>query len=109
MPCEREHSGKHPLGKLGLRAVLVDHVGALAGEQASGARAGDVLVAISFTPYTPATVELATAHAARNLPVVAITDIGRSRPSPMSRRSGWRWSKPTWAASARSPPLSASP
>jgi len=64
----------YALGKLGIRSVLVDHVGALAGEQAAGARPGDALVAISFTPYTPATVELAVAHAARGLPVVAITD-----------------------------------
>lgn len=64
----------YALGKLGIRSVLVDHVGALAGEQVAGARPGDALIAVSFTPYTPATVELATAHAARGLPVVAITD-----------------------------------
>jgi DNA-binding MurR/RpiR family transcriptional regulator len=64
----------YALGKLGLRCVLVDHVGALAGEQVAGARPGDALIAISFTPYTPATIELANACAGRGLPVVAITD-----------------------------------
>ena len=64
----------YALGKLGLRSILVDHVGALAAEQLAGARAGDALVAISFTPYTPATIELAAAYAARGLPVVAVTD-----------------------------------
>jgi DNA-binding MurR/RpiR family transcriptional regulator len=64
----------YALGKLGMRAVLVDHVAALAAEQLAGARAGDALVAVSFTPYTAATIELANACAARGVPVVAITD-----------------------------------
>ncbi|MDJ1159063.1 MurR/RpiR family transcriptional regulator [Chelatococcus sp. SYSU_G07232] len=64
----------YAMGKLGLRSVLVDHVAALAGEQLAGARSGDALIAISFTPYTPATVDLANACAGRGIPVVAITD-----------------------------------
>lgn len=64
----------YAMGKLGLRCVLVDHVAAMAGEQLAGARRGDALIAISFTPYTPATIELANACAERGVPVVAITD-----------------------------------
>ena len=48
----------YALGKLGLRAVLVDQVAGLAPEQLGGADGGDVLVAVSFTPYTPTTVDL---------------------------------------------------
>lgn len=64
----------YALGKLDLRAVLVDHVAALAPEQIGGARRGDALVAISFTPYTPTTVELAAKAAQAGVPVVVITD-----------------------------------
>ena len=64
----------YALSKLDQRCILVDQIGGLAGEQIAGARAGDALVAVSFTPYTPATVELANAHARKGLPVIAITD-----------------------------------
>jgi DNA-binding MurR/RpiR family transcriptional regulator len=64
----------YALGKLEVSASLVDHVGALAGEQLGGARSGDALIAVSFTPYTPATVELANAFSQKGFPVVAITD-----------------------------------
>jgi DNA-binding MurR/RpiR family transcriptional regulator len=64
----------YALGKLGLRAVLVDHVAALAPEQIGGARPGDAVVAISFSPYTPTTIELAARAAEIGVPVVAITD-----------------------------------
>jgi DNA-binding MurR/RpiR family transcriptional regulator len=64
----------YALGKLGISVSLVDNVGALAGEQLAGARPGDALIAVSFTPYTPATVELANAFAAKGFPVIAITD-----------------------------------
>ncbi|MFL5196960.1 MAG: MurR/RpiR family transcriptional regulator, partial [Microvirga sp.] len=64
----------YALGKLQVSANLVDHVGALAGEQIGAARDGDALIAISFTPYTPATIELANAFSGRGFPVVAITD-----------------------------------
>ncbi len=63
----------YALGKLGIRSVLVDHVGALAGEQVSGARPEDALIAVSFTP-TRGDGGIGEAHAARGVPVVAITD-----------------------------------
>ncbi len=72
----------YALGKLQVPANLVDHVGALAGEQIGAARDGDALIAISFTPYTPATIELANAFSGRGLPVVAITDSAFSPLAP---------------------------
>ncbi len=72
----------YALGKLQVPANLVDHVGALAGEQIGAARDGDALIAISFTPYTPATIELANAFSARGFPVVAITDSAFSPLAP---------------------------
>ena len=64
----------YALGKLGLRALLVDHVAALAPEQLAGANKRDALIAISFTPYTPTTVELTRQLATRHVPIIAITD-----------------------------------
>jgi DNA-binding MurR/RpiR family transcriptional regulator len=64
----------YALGKLGFRAVLVDHVAGLAPEQLTAADANDALVSVSFTPYTPTTVELTRKLAERKVPVIAITD-----------------------------------
>ena len=72
----------YALGKLGIRAVLVDQVAALGPEQLAGATEHDVLLAISFAPYTPATVELAAAAASRKVPVISITDSPLSPLSP---------------------------
>ncbi|HET7717025.1 MAG TPA: MurR/RpiR family transcriptional regulator [Bauldia sp.] len=72
----------YALAKLGLRAVLVDQVAALGPEQLAGAGKRDALVAVSFAPYTPATVELAAQAAGRKVPVIAITDSPLSPLSP---------------------------
>lgn len=72
----------YALGKLGIRAVLVDQVAALGPEQLAGANRRDVLLAISFTPYTPATVELAAEASKRKVPVISITDSPLSPLSP---------------------------
>jgi DNA-binding MurR/RpiR family transcriptional regulator len=64
----------YALAKLGLRAVLVDQVASLAPEQVGGATRRDAIVAVSFSPYTPATVDLTRAAAERHVPVIAITD-----------------------------------
>ncbi|MEO8667772.1 MAG: MurR/RpiR family transcriptional regulator [Bauldia sp.] len=64
----------YALGKLGLRAVLVDQVGGLAPEQIAGAGKRDALITVSFTPYTPVTVELTRQLAESKVPVIAITD-----------------------------------
>jgi DNA-binding MurR/RpiR family transcriptional regulator len=72
----------YALGKLGLRAVLIDNVGAMAPEQIGGATKRDALVSVSFTPYTPTTVDLTRQVAARDVPVIAITDSPFSPLSP---------------------------
>jgi DNA-binding MurR/RpiR family transcriptional regulator len=64
----------YAFGKLGIRAILIDHVAQLGPEQLATATVRDAVLAISFTPYAPSTVELAAAAARRGVPVVAITD-----------------------------------
>jgi DNA-binding MurR/RpiR family transcriptional regulator len=64
----------YALPKLKVRAVLVDNVANLGPEQLANAGPDDALLAISFTPYTPFTVELANDAARRQIPVIAITD-----------------------------------
>ena len=72
----------YALGKLGFRAILVDQVAALGPEQLAGAGKRDALIAVSFSPYTPATVELTIQAAKRKVPVIAITDSPLSPLSP---------------------------
>ncbi len=72
----------YALGKLGVRAVLADHVAGLAPEQLTEAGKRDALIAISFTPYTPMTVELTDRLADRGVPVIALTDSPFSPLSP---------------------------
>jgi DNA-binding MurR/RpiR family transcriptional regulator len=65
----------YTLAKLGVRAVAIDNVGALAPpEQTAGATKRDALITVSFTPYTPTTVELTGHLAGCGVPVIAITD-----------------------------------
>jgi DNA-binding MurR/RpiR family transcriptional regulator len=75
----------YALGKLGVRAILVDAVGGLAAEQISFAGPKDALLAISFTPYASDTVSLTRAAADRGAPIVAITD---SPFSPLAQIAG---------------------
>jgi DNA-binding MurR/RpiR family transcriptional regulator len=64
----------YAFGKLGVRAILIDHIAQLGPEQLATATERDAVLAISFTPYSPVTADLAAAAARRNIPVVAITD-----------------------------------
>jgi DNA-binding MurR/RpiR family transcriptional regulator len=64
----------YAFGKLGVRAMLIDHIAQLGPEQLGTATERDAVLAISFTPYAPVTAELAAAAARRGIPVVAITD-----------------------------------
>ncbi|HZH10853.1 MAG TPA: MurR/RpiR family transcriptional regulator [Microvirga sp.] len=64
----------YAFGKLGVRAILIDHVAQLGPEQLATATPRDTVLAISFTPYAPVTADLAAAAARSNIPVVAITD-----------------------------------
>ncbi|MCB1485988.1 MAG: MurR/RpiR family transcriptional regulator [Bauldia sp.] len=72
----------YALAKIGCRAVLIDNVAALGPEQLVGAGKKDVLVAVSFTPYSPITVDLSARAAERGVPVIAITDSPFSPLSP---------------------------
>jgi len=64
----------YAFGKLGVRAILIDHVGQLGAEQLGTATQRDAVLAISFTPYAPVTADLAASAARTGIPVVAITD-----------------------------------
>jgi DNA-binding MurR/RpiR family transcriptional regulator len=76
------HYLAYALAQLGLRAVLVDNVGSLGAEQMANATSDDALIAISFAPYTPFTVDLTRKARAKATPIVVITD------SPLSPLAG---------------------
>ncbi len=75
----------YALRRLGLRCELADNAGGLAPEQVALLTPRDAVLAISFTPYAPATVELAASAHRRGIPVVAITD---SPFSPLTQLAG---------------------
>lgn len=58
--------------KMGVPAMLHSAVGKL--ESHHAIRPGDVLLAITFSPYSVETVDLVEAVSVRDIPVVAITD-----------------------------------
>jgi DNA-binding MurR/RpiR family transcriptional regulator len=60
---------------LGRRALLIDGVGGMAHQQAGIMVPGDVLVAISFKPYAPDTVDVARQAIERGVKAIAITDV----------------------------------
>ncbi len=62
------------LGNLEMPHMLLDNVGGMIDVQAASAGPQDALLAISFTPYAPATVQIATQAANRGVPIVTITD-----------------------------------
>src|SRR5918993_1176785 len=64
----------YAFGKLGVRAILIDHIAQLGPEQMATATERDAVLAVSFTPYAPITADLAAVAARRDIPVVAITD-----------------------------------
>ena len=53
---------------------FVDNVGSLGAEQMAVATPQDALIAISFAPYTPFTVEMTRRSRERGMPIVVITD-----------------------------------
>ncbi|MCW6510588.1 MurR/RpiR family transcriptional regulator [Lichenifustis flavocetrariae] len=71
-------------GNLGLKAFLIDQVGGLGPEQASHASPVDAILAISFTPYAPASIEAARLAVARGVPLVALTDSAFSPLCPLA-------------------------
>lgn len=64
----------YALGKLGIRNQLVESAAGLNAEMIGFATPADAAVAISFSPYAPATIDEARAVSDRGVPVVAITD-----------------------------------
>jgi DNA-binding MurR/RpiR family transcriptional regulator len=64
----------YALRKLGVACQLLDQAGGPVPEQAELIPTDDAVLAISFTPYAPTTLDLATRAARRGVPVVAITD-----------------------------------
>ncbi|MGA8711936.1 MAG: MurR/RpiR family transcriptional regulator [Roseiarcus sp.] len=68
------HYLTYALGQLGLPVRLVDNVGGLGPEQAARAGPDDALIAISFSPYSPFTVDLAKRARAAGVPIVVFTD-----------------------------------
>jgi DNA-binding MurR/RpiR family transcriptional regulator len=76
------HYLAYALAQLGVRATLVDNVGSLGIEQAANATRDDALIAVSFAPYTPFTVDMTRRARAKGTPIVVITD------SPLSPLAG---------------------
>ncbi|MEP7454407.1 MurR/RpiR family transcriptional regulator [Phyllobacterium sp. SB3] len=64
----------YAFGKLKIRNQLIESTAGIDPEILSFASPADAAIAISFSPYASATIEHAAALAARNVPVVAITD-----------------------------------
>ena len=63
----------YALSKLKIRSVLVDNLASLGPDQVAFAEPRDAVLAVSFAPYTPATIEMSE-RLSQRLPVVAITD-----------------------------------
>lgn len=64
----------YAFAKLGIRAHLVDQLGQMGPEQIAMASSRDAVLAISYTPYAPATAELVGLAARVGVPVVVVTD-----------------------------------
>ena len=64
----------YAFGKLGIRNHLIGAMGGLAQEEVSFANRNDAVLAISFTPYASETIALTQAVAAKQVPIIAITD-----------------------------------
>ncbi len=71
-------------GNLGLKAFLIDQIGGLGPEQVGHASSRDALLAISFTPYAPASIDTARSAVGRGVPLVALTDSAFSPLCPLA-------------------------
>lgn len=74
----------YALSRLECRCLLADGAGGMLGHQVARAGTEDVVIAVSFAPYTESVLELAAELAKRGVKIVAITD---SPLSPLSRVS----------------------
>ena len=68
----------YTFGKLGIKTVAVDSANGIDAEIVQMASSKDAAIACSFSPYTPASVELAQALAKEGVPLIAITDTALS-------------------------------
>lgn len=64
----------YALNRAGLQSAQITGLGRAMRDHARAMRAGDLLIAISFPPYAPETVEVVRAARARGRDVLAITD-----------------------------------
>lgn len=62
------------LAQAGKRTILVDGIAGLQAQQMRGMDTSDVLVAISFSPYSPETTHIVDEAVAQGLRVIAISD-----------------------------------
>ncbi|MEN0000063.1 MAG: MurR/RpiR family transcriptional regulator [Pseudomonadota bacterium] len=69
-------------GKLGVRTVMVSATNGIENEIAGYAKPGDAAFVCSFAPYTSETIERTAVLAARDVPIIALTD---SPLSPLAR------------------------
>ena len=72
------------LARLELRAFFVDFVGGMAHQQIAAMAKTDLLIAVSFAPYTPDVVKIVKDAHIRQVPVLAITD---NEHSPLATHS----------------------
>jgi DNA-binding MurR/RpiR family transcriptional regulator len=82
------HYLTYALSQLGVPASLVDNVGGLGPEELAQAGPEDVLIAVSFSPYTPFTLDLVKRARRASVPIVVITD---SALSPLGRLADVRF------------------
>jgi DNA-binding MurR/RpiR family transcriptional regulator len=68
------HYLTYALSQLGVPASLIDNVGGLGPEELAQAGAGDALIAVSFSPYAPFTLDLAKRARRAGVPIVVVTD-----------------------------------
>jgi DNA-binding MurR/RpiR family transcriptional regulator len=64
----------YAFGQLGVRSHLLDGIGGMTLHQANLIGPRDVLVAASFSPYAPETLEVMRASHQRAIPILALTD-----------------------------------
>ena len=74
------------LSQQGVRNVLVDNVGSTAFDQVGCVGPGDVVLAVSFSPYNSITPELVAAASERSAKIVSITDFDLQPAGQAQRR-----------------------
>ncbi|WGF87096.1 MurR/RpiR family transcriptional regulator [Marinivivus vitaminiproducens] len=74
----------YSLAHLGRRARLIDGLGGMTFQQAMTMTTGDVLLAVSFAPYAPDTLDIVRMAGQGGVPVIAITDTPSSPLTPLA-------------------------